>query len=65
MFIKISNLAKQTIVTITNLLIIAKKKQLEKYFARPKTNEEYFNYKKKVIISETTTFQTKKSLRSY
>lgn len=45
-FIKATNLAKQIIQAITNLDMMAKKKLLEKYSKRSKTNKECFNSKK-------------------
>lgn len=34
---------------------MTKKKQLEKYPAKPKSNKKYFNYEKKAIMLGTTT----------
>lgn len=42
-----ANLAKRAVGATTDLAMMAKKKQLEKYSAKPKTNEECFNCGKK------------------
>ena len=42
-----ANLAKQAVRATTDLAMMAKRKQLEKYPAKPKTNEECFNCGKK------------------
>lgn len=44
---KASNLAKQAVGATIVLTIIVKKKQLEKYSTRAKTNKKCFNCKKK------------------
>lgn len=44
---KAANLAKQAVGAITDLVMMAKKKQLKKYFAKSKINEECFNRGKK------------------
>ena len=42
-----ANLAKPAVETITDLAMMAKKKESEKYSNNPKTNKEYFNSRKK------------------
>ena len=42
-----AKLAKRAVGATTNLAMMAKKKQLEKYPAKPKTNKECFNCRKK------------------
>lgn len=47
MSITAANLAKQAVGATTDLAMIAQKKQLKKYFTKPKTNKKYFNCRKK------------------
>lgn len=47
MSIEAANLAKQIVRATTDLTMMAKKKQLEKYSTKPKTNEKCFNCGKK------------------
>lgn len=44
---------------------MTKKKQLEKYPTKPKSNKKYFNYGKKAITLGTTISQIKKCLKIY
>lgn len=60
---KAINLAKQGVRVIIELAIITKKKQLKKYFAKPKTNEECFNYRKKDHYARDYYISNKKKLK--
>lgn len=62
---KVTNQTKQKVRTTIFLFMMTKKKQLEKYPTKPKSNKKYFNYRKKTITLGTTTGQTKKNLKIY
>lgn len=47
MSIKAANLAKEVVRATTDLAIMVKKKQLEKFLAKQTTNKKCFNYGKK------------------
>lgn len=59
--IKVANLAKYTIKATTNLVIIAKKKHLDKQnTSKSKTNEKCFNCKKKELLCKKLLFLKQK-----
>ena len=60
MFTKATNLAKQAIKAIIDLTIIVKKKQLEKYSIKPKTNKKCFNYRKTSYYTRNCNMLNKK-----
>ena len=60
-----ANLAKQAVRARADLAMMAKNKQLEKYLAKLKTNEKYFNCGKKGHYARDCTRQTKGSLKSH
>lgn len=64
MQIKAINLTKYTIRVTTNLVMIAKKKQLNKqYFIKYKVNKKYFNYRKKGYHIKNRLFSNKKKYK--
>lgn len=65
-FTKVANLAKCAVGTITNLALMAKKKQ-PKRTAKLKQEEEYFNYGKKGHFAKdchSSILNKKKSIKS-
>lgn len=57
---KIANLAKQIVGATINLAMMAKKKQLEKYLAKPNKNKKCFNYGKKDYYARNCHISNKK-----